>query len=54
MEHLTISNMIHFEIRKVRVKIAFIKDEQYNNTNTTLEENYCIADNVEFSIMSIK
>jgi hypothetical protein len=54
MERLTISNIIHFEVRKVQVKIIFIRDEQYNNTNTTHEENYCIADNVEFSIMNIK
>jgi hypothetical protein len=54
MERLTISQIVHAEVRRVQIKIAFIKDDTYNNTNTTVQENYCIADNVEFSIMKLK
>ena len=55
MERLTISEAIHFEIRRVRLRVAFVTDDKYINiNNTTVEENYCIADNVEFSIMKGK
>lgn len=52
MECLTISKTVHFEIRRVQLKVAFVKDKTYIIiNNTTVEENYCIADNIEFSIM---
>jgi hypothetical protein len=52
MERLTISQVVHFESRRVQLKVAFVKDDEYIiKNNTTIEENYCIADNIQFSIM---
>lgn len=54
MEHLTISDMLFFEIRKVQITIAFVKDQTYGVVNTTVEENYCIVDNIELSITKVE
>ena len=54
MEYLTISNVLHFEIRKVQIKITFVKDKASGAINTTVEDNYCIADNIEFSITKVE
>ena len=49
MERLTISKVVHSESRRVQLKVAFVKDDKYIIiNNTTVEENYCIVDNVEF------
>ncbi|CAF1437817.1 unnamed protein product [Rotaria magnacalcarata] len=51
MELLTISNSTHFEVRSVQLKIAFIRNTTYTSINGSAEENYCIADNIEFFIL---
>ena len=53
VEHLTASNVFHFEMRKVQLKIGFVKGNESATINTVAEENYCIADNIEFFITKI-
>ncbi|CAF3014548.1 unnamed protein product [Rotaria socialis] len=50
-ELLTISSSIHFEVRSVQLKVSFIRNTTYTNINGSAEENYCIADNIEFFIL---
>lgn len=50
MERLTVSNIFNREMRRLQLKVFFFKDVEYKSLNSTIEENYCIADNIEFSI----
>ncbi|UJR07130.1 hypothetical protein I4U23_011418 [Adineta vaga] len=50
IERLKVSNKFNREIHRVQLKIGFITNPTYINTNTINEENYCIVDNIQFFV----
>ncbi|CAF1639925.1 unnamed protein product [Adineta ricciae] len=53
IERLKVSNQFNREMHKVQLKVGFIRNLTYDDTNTNNEENYCIADNIRFFITKI-
>ena len=51
MQSLELSGIIRSDVLRVQFLITFVTTDKSDNSNATLDQNYCKCDNVKFSIM---
>jgi len=51
IQTLEFSNILRYDTRQVRILITIFRSYNKNDTNTTIEGNYCACYNVRFLIM---
>ena len=50
MQTVQLSQIIRSDVRSVEIWITFVTTEKSNNSNATLDQHYCICDNIQFTI----
>jgi hypothetical protein len=51
MQSVQLSEMIRSDVRSVQILVSLVTIGKSNNSNANLDQDYCICDNVNFSIM---
>jgi hypothetical protein len=53
MQTIEISNNVRLDTRSVRILITIFRSYDKNDTNATIDDNYCACYHINFSIMKV-